>query len=130
MSQDGTAAPFGEMSLSMFFEAMAAAARAREAQAAAALPEAQAQQWDVNTVRHMRTIDAAIQHVKEIDPETSLTKSALRRLVVSGTIPHTRIGNKYLVCLETLDDFLKGQTAEKPPDSTKTGGIRRLEARI
>lgn len=123
-----------ETKLSTLLEAMAAEAREREAREQASEysgeREVGMRERDAPAVRHMRTIDAAWKHVKEMDPDTSLTKSALRRLVISGTIPHTRIGSKYLVCLETLDEFLKGQTAEKPPETESVGGIRRLEARI
>ena len=123
----------GETKLSLLLEAMAAEAREREAREQAAESSGEREvgtsERDALGVRRMRTIDAAWKHVKELDPDTSLTKSALRRLVVSGTIPHTRIGTKYLVCLETLEAYLTGQLAEKPAEPDTVGGIRRLEAR-
>lgn len=123
----------GETKLSLLLEAMAAEAREREAreQAAASSREREVgtRESDAPGFRRMRTIDAAWKYVKEVDPDTSLTKSALRRLIVSGTIPHTRIGTKYLVCLETLEAYLTGQLAEKPAEPDTVGGIRRLEAR-
>ena len=123
----------GETKLSLLLEAMAAEAREREAREQAAESSGEREvgmrERDAPSVRHMRTIDAAWKHVKETDPDTSLTKSALRRLVISGTIPHTRIGTKYLVCLETLDAYLTGQLEAKPTEAESVGGIRRLEAR-
>lgn len=56
----------------------------------------------------MRTIDQAAVFMHERDPETALTKTALRRLVVTGQLPHVRIGQKYLVSLEVLEEFLQG----------------------
>lgn len=123
----------GEAKLSLLLEAMAAEAREREAREQAAESsgerEVGTRERDAPGVRRMRTIDAAWKYVKELDPDTSLTKSALRRLIVSGTIPHTRIGTKYLVCLETLEAYLTGQLEAKPTEPDTVGGIRRLEVR-
>lgn len=56
----------------------------------------------------MRTIDQAAEWLRETDPETALTKTALRRLVTTGQLPTVRIGQKYLIDLDVLGDFLKG----------------------
>lgn len=76
----------------------------------------------------MRTIDQAIAHVKAEEPETALTKSALRRLVVTGAIPSRRVGQKYLLALENLDAYLHASepVAELEPPS-RYGEIRRIE---
>ena len=58
----------------------------------------------------MRTIDKAAAWLREMDPDTAFTKTALRRLVVSGQLPSVRIGQKYLVDLDILSDFLCGST--------------------
>lgn len=124
--------PNQDMKLSLLLEAMAAQAREQEAREQAEAAEsrtAEDGERGGESPRHMRTIDAAWKHVKEKDPDTCLTRTALRRLVVSGTVPSTRIGKKYLVCLETLDDYLKGQLADKPPQEGQ-GVIRRLEAKV
>ena len=57
----------------------------------------------------MRTIDQAAVWLKEKDPGTSFTRTALRRLVVTGQIPSVRVGTKYLVNLDTLESFLQGE---------------------
>ena len=59
----------------------------------------------------MRTIDQAAAHFKDRDPHTALSKTALRRLVTTGAIPSVRVGLKYLVSLEAIDDFLQGATS-------------------
>lgn len=56
----------------------------------------------------MRTIEQAAAWLQENDPETALTKTALRRLVVTGKLPSVRVGQKYLIALETLEDYLTG----------------------
>lgn len=77
---------------------------------------------------HMRTIDQAIAHVKTEDPETALTKRALRRLVVTGAIPSRRVGQKYLLALENLDAYLQAsELCAEPEPPSRYGEIRRIE---
>lgn len=77
----------------------------------------------------MRTLSAAFAWLQKNDPETGLTKTALRRLVVNGTIPSVRIGEgsrpKYLVDIDNISDYLHG--AEKP-ETAPVAGIRRIQA--
>lgn len=61
----------------------------------------------------VRTIEQLFDEVRRIDPETALTKTAIRRLVVAGEIPSRRAGTKYLVDLDTLEAYMKGDL--KPP---------------
>lgn len=72
----------------------------------------------------MRTIEQAAAWLRETDPETAITPTALRRLVVSGELPCVRIGAKYLLNLDTLESFMIGST---PPPAEPYHGIRRLE---
>ena len=48
----------------------------------------------------MRTIDQAAEYVKTTDPDTALTKTAIRRLVTTGALPSVKVGQKYLVALD------------------------------
>jgi len=57
----------------------------------------------------MRTIEQAAAYVRAQDPDTALTKTAIRRLVVTGKLPSVRVGQKYLVALENLEAYLKCQ---------------------
>lgn len=57
---------------------------------------------------HMRTIEQAAAWLLENDPETAVTKTALRRLVTTGQIPAVRVGQKYLLNLDVLENFLQG----------------------
>ena len=58
----------------------------------------------------MRTIDQAAAWLQDTDPGTAFTKTALRRLVVTGRFPSVRVGQKYLVNLDALSTFLAGDT--------------------
>lgn len=72
----------------------------------------------------MRTIDQAAAWLQENDPGTALTKTALRRLVVTGQLPCVRVGQKYLLSLETLEGYLAGAV---PLPIQTTPSIRRID---
>lgn len=74
-------------------------------------------------MRTMRTIEQAVAEIRTADPNTALTKTALRRLVVSGAVPSVRVGAKYLLDMAALDSYLAGeqQVPEKPQ------GVRRIK---
>lgn len=74
---------------------------------------------------HMRTINEAAEHFKEVDPHTALTKTAVRRLVSTGVVPSVRIGNKALVSLEALNEYLSGAQSQQEARPA-TGVIRRV----
>lgn len=68
----------------------------------------------------MRTIDQASTYIRQIDPNTAITKTALRRLVVSGKIPSRRVGQKYLVSIEAVSEFLNcAPTSKECPQAGK-----------
>ena len=75
-------------------------------------------------MRQMRTIDEAAAFLRQADPNTAVTKTALRRLVTSGQIPSVRVGAKYLVDLGVLDEFFAASVRETV---SQNGTIRRLE---
>lgn len=60
----------------------------------------------------IRTLTEAYNHIKEMDPETAVTPHALRRMIVSGKIPCTKAGKKYLIDLDVLFEYLKGTKPE------------------
>jgi excisionase family DNA binding protein len=62
---------------------------------------------------HTRTIREAAMHFKEADPQTALTESAIRRLLRTGEVPSVRVGKKYLVTLEALEEYLRGDATKK-----------------
>ena len=50
----------------------------------------------------MRTIEQAAAEIKKADPDTAITKYAIRQLVVSHEIPSITRGNKYLINIDAL----------------------------
>ena len=75
-------------------------------------------------MRKMRTINEAVAFMRQTDPDTAITKTALRRLVTSGQIPSVRVGAKYLIDLGVLDEFFGGQTTKA--QCTQPSAIRPL----
>jgi excisionase family DNA binding protein len=71
----------------------------------------------------MRTIDQCAAYLRAADPDTALTKTALRRLVRSGALPAIQVGNKYLIALENLELFCTGGYTEEPET---VDGVRRV----
>ena len=70
----------------------------------------------------MRTIDQAHAWLQQSDPETAATRTALRRMIKAGEIPSVRVGQKYLVALEQLEECLLG----KEPVHNIAEGIREV----
>ena len=58
---------------------------------------------------HTRTINEAAAWFKENDPNTALTPTAIRTLLRTGKVPSARIGKKYLVSIEALEEYLNGR---------------------
>lgn len=73
----------------------------------------------IDTLLHnpprMRGIKQTITELRQIDPNTALTEKALRRLVITGVIPSVRIGRKYLINFDTLQEFLRGGISTVTP---------------
>jgi hypothetical protein len=70
----------------------------------------------------MRTIKQAIQSMKEHDPDSCFSEWWLRQLVKTGKLKCHRAGNRYLIDIDLLEEFLKN-----PPnkDDIKPVGIIR-----
>lgn len=62
----------------------------------------------------MRTIQEAAAELRRLDPGTAITPHYIRRLVLDGTIPHVRAGNKRLVNLDMLLSYLSAPPAPEP----------------
>ncbi len=54
----------------------------------------------------IRTLSSAIKELKEIDPNCSLTLTALRRKIRNNELPYAKVGNKYLVDLDIIVKIL------------------------
>ena len=77
----------------------------------------------------LRTLDQAHAELLAADPNCALAKTALRRMVVTGQIPSTRAGNKYLVDIDRLPEYLfptpkdRPKTRDKPRSIDTEGGL-------
>lgn len=57
----------------------------------------------------MRPIRAAWRELRAEDPQSALGLSALYRLVSEGTIPSVKVGNRYLIDLDSLGEYMTGK---------------------
>ena len=56
----------------------------------------------------MRTIKNSMQYLKNIDPYTDLTEHALRHMIILNKVPVCKVGNKYLLNMRVLENYLQG----------------------
>lgn len=75
-------------------------------------------------MRRMRLISEAYAEIKEADPNTAITMTAFRRLVLDGRIPSIMIGNKRVVSMESVERFF--QYGDREIIATDTNKIRRI----
>ena len=81
----------------------------------------------------MRTLDSCFALIQEADPDTSLTKHALRALVVSGRVPAVKVGVKRYInadallhLLATDPERLSIDTSEPTATESEHGTLRRI----
>jgi excisionase family DNA binding protein len=74
----------------------------------------------------MRTLDECYAEIKELDPNTSISKHYIRQLALSGKIPVVMAGRKRLINLDKLIEYLDNPTSEqvKGNIAAAQGGIR------
>ena len=65
-------------------------------------------------MKHIRTIAETATWVKQQDPNSALTKTAIRGLILEDSLPHDMIGDKYLLALESLVDLIEKATMPVP----------------
>ena len=69
-----------------------------------------------------RTIKEAAAFFRENDPQTCLTETAIRTLLRTGKVPCARIGKKYLVTIEALEDYLRSGVDRSTEQSGNNAG--------
>lgn len=62
----------------------------------------------------LRLLDEVIPEIKKIDPDTALTRNAIRQLGLSGRVPVVMCGNRRLYNLDALLTYLGNPAAEQP----------------
>ena len=56
--------------------------------------------------KRIRTVNTAFEEIKAKDPNSAITKTAIRRLLSNGTIPSINIGNKVIFNMDDLESIL------------------------
>ena len=69
-------------------------------------------------VARMRTLDEAYTELKQLDPNTAVSKYFIRRLALSGKIPTVMCGRKRLLNFDGLLAYLNGTGTICPKPST------------
>ncbi len=54
----------------------------------------------------LRTIKQSVELLRHQDPGCALTPTAIRRKIIAGELPCVMAGNKYLVDVDTLEQYL------------------------
>ena len=75
----------------------------------------------------MRTILATIRYFKETDPETAVTENFLRSQIKLGNIKAVKAGNRYLLNLDLLEEYLASPKQEENENINDYGKLRRCE---
>ena len=79
------------------------------------------------------TVKDAVHKIKEDCPNTAVTEHYLRQLIRDGVLPNLRAGNKQLINLDVLIEYLTDPAAEKFQQKEKNkmpvGGIRPVAVR-
>ena len=57
----------------------------------------------------IRTVNGAIVELKKEDPGTPVTVTTLRRWIASGDLKCAKSGNRYLIDMDVLKKFLRGE---------------------
>ena len=74
----------------------------------------------------MRLLNEAYQQLLIDDPNTSVTKYALRSIVKSGKVNTVKLGRKTLINYDSLLDYLKNGSCSNSKNNASFGEIRRV----
>lgn len=78
----------------------------------------------------MRTISEAVSEIRAADPNSAVTPYRVRQLILSGVLPSVRAGNKYLIDLDVLIEYLKNPQPDRfiqAKAENESGHIRRIK---
>ena len=64
-----------------------------------------------NKLPRMRTLDECAVMLRELDPDTAVSKHYVRRLALTGEIPTVMCGRKRLINFDKLIEYLNGAQA-------------------
>ncbi len=64
----------------------------------------------------MRLVDQAYEELKQLDPNTAISKNFIRKLTKSGKIRTVQVGRRTLLSFDSLLEYL--ETLDGEPDET------------
>ena len=81
-----------------------------------------------NKLPRMRTLDECVVMLRELDPDTAVSKHYVRRLALTGEIPIVMCGRKRLINFDKLIEYLNEPHTEsaKMYSMPTCGGIRKV----
>lgn len=57
----------------------------------------------------IRTIEKAFEEIKRLDPETCITRNFIKNLIINGDIPYRKTGNRFLIDVDNVINYAKGE---------------------
>ncbi len=81
---------------------------------------------NTSPIPRIRGIKQAAAELKQADPNTPIKEKTLRRLVLSGSIPSIRIGGRYYINMDVLNEYLTNGI-ELVPEPQDYGVIRAIK---
>lgn len=57
----------------------------------------------------LRTIDGALRELRSEDEHTAITRYRIRELIISGVIPARKSGRKWIIDLDALIEYYRGE---------------------
>lgn len=60
-------------------------------------------------IKMIRTINGAVAELKKDDPGSAINTYMLRRWIATGKIKCIKSGNRYLIDMDVLKEFLRGE---------------------
>ena len=75
----------------------------------------------------MRTVNQVMEYLRRKDPNSAITEWWLRENLRNGTIHHHKAGNKYLINLDYLEEFLNNPSRIEDDENETYGTIRKVK---
>lgn len=70
----------------------------------------------------IRTINKTVEFLKALDPDTSITYSAISKVVKQGDIPCIQVGNRSLIKVEDAYIYFYGRPMEEEDEGIRING--------
>ena len=74
----------------------------------------------------IRTISETAIYIKTMDPDTTIGEWYIRKIIKSGKLKCHRAGNRFLVDLDRLEEYLANPPEEIPIDEVRYGRLRKI----